>query len=91
MNKNEVARKILLYLIEHPEAADTNVGIATWWLNSSMKDSKLNELTDILEELCRSDFLVKKTISSSSALYALNLNSLSKIRERLDQDKGLLP
>lgn len=57
-----VARAILAYLRENPEARDTLEGVAEWWLLDQKVDCELARVEKALDQLVEADLIeVRKT------------------------------
>ena len=50
-------KAILAYLAEHPQAADTLVGIAEWWLNEYQGHVDLSTTQRVLDRLTKQGVL----------------------------------
>ncbi len=51
--KDQIAREILSYLSDHPDAADTIDGIIQWWLLETKIEFQRKLVIDALERLVR--------------------------------------
>ncbi len=70
--KSEIARKILAYLTEHPDAQDTLEGIMDWWLvERNIKDQTLL-VREVLRNLIEEGLIVEHEVQGSRAIYRLN-------------------
>lgn len=81
--ENEIARDILAYLVEHPEAQDTLDGITRWWLLEQKIKYKTEMIQEALEELENSGLICLRKIENSRTGYRIN-------QERVDAIKKLL-
>jgi hypothetical protein len=70
--KDEIARAILAYLEEHPDAQDTLEGIVRWWLLEQKISYHSARVRDALAELVRTGFLVESRNDGSGTRYHLN-------------------
>ncbi|OGW38463.1 MAG: hypothetical protein A2X58_00430 [Nitrospirae bacterium GWC2_56_14] len=61
---NEIAREILVYLADHPEAGDTLEGIMQWWLLQRRIQNQIVLVEKALNELVN-DGYVKKNINAN--------------------------
>jgi hypothetical protein len=50
-DKSRIAGEILAYLEQHPEAEDTEEGIAKWWLLKVGINREIDGIRDALEDL----------------------------------------
>jgi Fe2+ or Zn2+ uptake regulation protein len=68
----KLARQILRYLREHPEAQDTVEGIMVWWVSERAIKQWLPQVRGSLETLVRHGYLEKRNMGDGSVLYRLN-------------------
>jgi hypothetical protein len=68
----KLARHILRYLREHPEAQDTVEGIMVWWVSERAIKQWLPEARRSLAALVTQGYLVKHTGADGQTLYRLN-------------------
>ena len=72
LNKRKrVERQILLYLQEHPAAADSAEGIRHWWLRD-MGELSQAMVADALGELLKGGWLVTHGKAQEDGIFALN-------------------
>lgn len=50
-DEDELARAVLAYLAEHPQAMDTVEGIARWWLMRQQVRANITMLMRVLDDL----------------------------------------
>jgi hypothetical protein len=77
------ARAVLEYLIQHPDAADTAVGISEWWMMEWQIERTLREVRKALVELVASQLVVERRGKDGQTHYRLN-------RRKLEQAKSIL-
>jgi hypothetical protein len=77
------ARAVLEYLIQHPEAGDTVIGIARWWMLEWRIQQTLGEVKKALVELVASKLVVERRGRDGQKYYRLN-------RRRLEHAKSIL-
>lgn len=70
-NSRELAKQILSYLQEHPEAADTLEGIAFWWLHSQRIDETVNSIHQALQQLKAEGVVAEQQVPGGKTLYCL--------------------
>lgn len=58
------------YLRERPDAADTLVGIAQWWLPATMRGTSMERLRAALDELIAANEVRRTTLPDGSELYS---------------------
>ena len=69
---DEISRRILSYLSEHPEASDTPDGITQWWLlEREIRDQSM-AVERALGELTSEGWLVASRTAGSLIRYRLN-------------------
>jgi DNA-binding PadR family transcriptional regulator len=88
--RKRVERQILLYLRDHPAAADTAEGVRHWWLRG-LGELSQTMVTDALGELLRLGWLTTRSTPRDSGIFALNEREaealerfLSETGDRLD-------
>lgn len=70
--RSRVARAVLAYLLNFPDAQDTIGGIAEWWLPHQNIDSHPVILQRALNELVARGFLLQHKGKDSKVHYRLN-------------------
>lgn len=81
-NRTEIARRILIYLDENPEAQDSIEGILQWWLLERTVHYEKIRVEEVIEELVSRNFIVARKISGLPIMYSLNPSKLKEIRSR---------
>ncbi len=74
-------RKILAYMVEHPEAKDTVEGIMDWWLADFTGNSK-TELIVVLEDLLQRRW-VTATSYGQTVVYGFDKTRIEEVRRFL--------
>jgi hypothetical protein len=69
-NEAEVARAVLDYLVRHPQASDTLIGIADWWLTEHRARVLVSTLERALTHL-QERGLIEAVGDSSDCWYRL--------------------
>ena len=84
----KVALKILRYLEENPDSADTLEGIAGWWLlKQSVSDTeKLVKLA--LETLVKKDLIIAIDAADSRRHYHLNPDRIEETRRLIGESES---
>ena len=85
MQKAEIARDILAYLMGHPGAQDTLEGIAEWWLLEQRIKRQMAVVREALADLVAENLVLKRQGKDSRTHYRINGRLLKKIREVLGQ------
>lgn len=85
--KNKIQRRILSYLIEHPNAQDTLTGIVEWWLMEQELRDQTEIVMQTLSDLVQSGLLAESRILDSEVSYRLNLDR-EEVRTFLSESEG---
>ena len=67
--KKQIAREILAYLAEHPDAQDTLEGIVQWWLLERKIRYQTNIVKEILDDLVLQGLVRKHEVRNSATFY----------------------
>jgi len=67
----EVAREILAYLSDHPDASDTREGIIAWWLMERRIKHQSLLVQETLAKLVEQGILFETQIDKSPPVYGL--------------------
>lgn len=78
--RTEIARRILIYLEENPEARDTIEGILNWWLLERTVHYEKIRVEEVIEELVSRNLIVARQITGLPIIYSLNPSKLEEIR-----------
>ena len=65
-----LASKLLRYLAQHPDAADTAEGIHRWWLPEGAAEYRESDVHAALEWLTNQGALVRSRLPDGRELYA---------------------
>jgi hypothetical protein len=82
--KTKIAREILAYLAEHPDAQDTLEGIVEWWLLDQAIKNWTKNVREALEELVVQGLVIEREGRDGRIHYRVNRRKRSEIREWLD-------
>ncbi len=80
MEKSEIAREILAYLADHPDAQDTLEGIMEWWLIESRIKLQIALVKEILHDLVENEFLLEINQEYTRVRYRMNQGKIAEIR-----------
>jgi len=69
--ETELARAVMRYLVEHPQAMDNAQGIAEWWVTREQVPVEVETLAKVLQQLA-DEGLIEKVDSTNGPLYRLN-------------------
>lgn len=65
-----LAEAIVRYLAEHPEAADTLVGIRQWWLGREFPDVPDSDVSAVLADLVRFGRISRTRLADGTEIYS---------------------
>lgn len=83
INRRCLANEVLDYLVRHPEAQDTAVGIAEWWLLEQRIVEVVGNLEAVLSELVKKQFLIAAAGNDGRCYYRLNREMEREVRSHL--------
>jgi hypothetical protein len=86
--KLQVARKILAYLAEYPDAQDTVEGIVEWWLLEQKIKHHAAQVKDALAELVAQGLILERTGKDARIHYRMNRRKSGEIRALLRERAG---
>ncbi len=72
IGKSELCRRILSYLAEHPQAADTIDGIAQWWLQDPPLQPGDGRLQEALNDLTAQSLILASRAANGHVSYSMN-------------------
>lgn len=70
--KKELARQILIYLTDHPDATDTLDGIVHWWLLERKIRYQMDLVREVLDTLVQEGHLVQDCGPDKKNRYHIN-------------------
>ena len=85
--RSNIARAILEYLLEHPDAQDTLAGIAEWWLPDEKTKTRLAIVKDALDQLAGEGLVLERQGKDSQTHYRINGQRLQQIQKRAGRAK----
>jgi hypothetical protein len=85
-DKPDIAREILAYLVDHPEADDTLDGIAQWWLLERKIYYHLIKVQEALNELVVRGYLIRNAGRGKGISYQVDKNRLEEITSVIKMD-----
>jgi hypothetical protein len=80
---SEVALKILRYLDQNPNAADTVEGILEWWLPKQSIYEEEKVVKRALDEMVKRDLILATRSSDARKHYRLNTEHIQEIRRMI--------
>jgi hypothetical protein len=84
LTRSQVARAILDYLHQHPDAQDTLAGIGEWWLADKVKTRTVT-IKEALDELIVKGFVLAQKGKDLQIRYRMNEQRLADIEQLLKQ------
>ena len=85
MLKSQIAKKILTYLADHPDAKDTLDGILQWWLLEQQIKHEVESVREIVSERVKGKLLLKRKSRDSRVHYRLNRKKYEEIQALLKE------
>ena len=83
----EVSLKILDYLEQNPNAADTLDGILEWWLPKQSIIEQERVVQSALDLLVQRKLLLTKELTDARKHYRLNKKCMKEIRQMIDKTR----
>jgi len=80
MRRSHIARAILDYLLEHPDAQDTLAGIAEWWLPEEKIKTRSAVVKDALDQLVAKSLVLERRGKDLQTHYRINVQRLEEIQ-----------
>ena len=78
----DISEAILEYLYSHPEASDTLMGIAEWWLFDRAINHEVKTVRAALSKLLKDNWIIEIKSNNSEARYRLNPAKHRKINTK---------
>lgn len=82
MRRSQIARAILEYVHQNPEAQDTLAGITQWWLPEEMR-TRTALVSEALMDLVSQGFILEHKGKDAQVHYRINNRKLKEIEEYL--------
>lgn len=81
--QSKVARDVLSYLIDNPDAQDTLEGIVEWWILQRTIENQTATVRAVLIELTAKGLILERKGSDTRVRYLINANRQEEIRALL--------
>ncbi len=81
VSRSHVARAILDYLLEHPDAQDTLAGIAEWWLPDEKIKTRSAIVKAALDQLVSEALVLERRGKDLQTHYRINGQRLEEIEK----------
>ncbi|WDT78255.1 MAG: hypothetical protein MPW14_13615 [Candidatus Manganitrophus sp.] len=83
--EEETARRLLSYLLRHPEARDTLEGMTRWWLLEEEIHERLVEISQGLSSLVKQGLILEEHRGASLPLYRLNPDKKDEVKALVER------
>jgi hypothetical protein len=87
-DKTQIARELLSYLREHPDAQDTLDGILEGWLLDRRHNYKPTMVHEVVKDLVLEGAILESKIPGSPTVYGLNLAKRDRMSAFLKKMRG---
>jgi hypothetical protein len=84
---SDIARQILAYLVEHPQARDTLEGILHWWLLEQQIKRWTPQVQEAIVELVAQGWLRESKGRDGQVHYRVNRRKAQQIRAMLERSE----
>ncbi len=78
--RSQIARSILLYLLQHPSAGDTIDGICDWWISAELREIGQSLTEGVIASLLKENLLEIHRVEGGAPFYCINKGSVPKIK-----------
>ncbi len=82
-DKSQIAREILTYLADHPDAQDTLEGIMQSWLPGRGNRFKPTMVQEVVKDLVLEGTILETKTPGSQTVYRFNLAKRNRMKEML--------
>ncbi len=79
MRRSMIARDVLTYLSEHPDARDTIDGIIRWWIPEQKIKTHITTLKNVINELVAKNLILESHGHDSRIHYRINRQKIKEI------------
>jgi hypothetical protein len=86
--KSKIAREILTYLLEHPDAQDTLDGIAQWWIPEQKIRTHIGTVKKVITELVAKELIHEHRGRDWRVHYRVNGDKTKEIKNFLGAQTG---
>jgi hypothetical protein len=87
-DKSQIARAILTYLADHPDAQDALDGIMQGWLHDQGNKFKPTMVQEVVKDLVLEGTILEIKIPGSQTVYRFNLAKRNRMKEMLKKMRG---
>ena len=84
-DKSQIARDVLSYLVENPDAQDTLDGIVEWWLLEQKIRRETAKVMEVIEDLTARKLIVGRQAGDAQTFYRVNRRKEKEILTLLRQ------
>jgi hypothetical protein len=82
-DNSQIARSILTYLEDHPDAQDTLDGIIQSWLPDQGNQFKPTMVREVVKDLVLEGTILETKITGSQTVYRINLAKRNRMKDLL--------
>ena len=69
--ESEIETSVLEYLRRNPQATDSVVGVAEWWLPRQRYETAAERIRSVMERMVSDDKLTRRTLPDGTTVYSL--------------------
>jgi hypothetical protein len=84
-DKSQIARAILTYLADHPDAQDTLEGISQSWMPDQGNKFKPTMVQEVVKDLVLEGTILETKMPGSHAVYRLNLAKRDRMKATVNK------
>ena len=88
MSKSKIAREIMAYLAEHPDAQDNLEGIAQWWILERKLRCQLHKIREAVSDLVGKGLILECKGRDRKVYYRIAPGQKGKLQALLDKTPG---
>lgn len=89
-NERRVARLLLRYMQNHPEAKHTSEGIARWWVLEQKLEEEIGTVENVIANLIDNGIITKVALPEGNAFYKIESPGVGQVFEgKINQYKSV--
>lgn len=85
LEKEEMARAVLSYLVRNPKAQDTLLGIVEWWLLDHQIRTRTAEVKRVVDQLVAERLILKRKGHDLQTHYRINPKKQRRIEALIEE------
>lgn len=86
LEKEEIARAVLGYLVHNPRAQDTLPGIIEWWLLDHQIRTRTREVKSVIDQLVADKLILEQKGSDAQTHYRINPRRYRRVASLLSEE-----